>query len=253
MCKTGRIYTLFLLFSAILLMVGCNANPLGRFAEEKGYSLIYPLKSDPEPGDIYEETKSAGLARVIAYKDECAQGLEANSAEIGFGTYSVKEERGLEFLVGLSEDIGVPAKIEIEGAFKDEVSYDVSSDRLPVLKTSKHHLKEIFAEENLSESCQDDLREVNAVILSEVVGAKKFTFTFKGLKSGGIDIIFDVLAEANLKVTKKSEETLVVDYDPPMKLFYQRFTPEELIVVHIAEPPPPEPSIFTKGFFNIEN
>lgn len=60
------------------------------------------------------------------------------------------------------------------------------------------------------------------------MSVKKFTFKFNGLKKGGINVIFESFASAGLNVKKINEETIVLEYDKPMKLCYQRFTPLEL-------------------------
>ncbi len=230
-------FLLFIIFT--LLLGGCkifepsrsNGRPesLAKFFEKNGYNLIYPLDSVPEPGAIYEETDENGLGKPLAYKDTCAKDLKTRSGEISFGEYIASSEFGINFFIGLSTK-----KVEagLKGAFEKEVSYTVSSEPMPTLECDKVTLERaLWSEGTMKGDCRRVLLQDNAVVLSKVASVKKFTFKFNGLKRGGINIIIKSLTGAELNVEKINKETIVLKYDKPRKLCYQRFTPRELGIV----------------------
>lgn len=245
---------------------------LAKFFSDNNYNLIYPLDDKPVPGEIYEETKDKGLARALAYKETCAKDLNFVESKTGFGTRSAESEIGINFLLATSLEL-VP-KVHLEAAFKKEVSYTVTSDLLDTFSCDWVTLRSYFREKiplNAWVDCYDALLKDNAVVLSKVAATQKFVFKFRGLKSGGIDVIRQELRKAGLKVEKTDEETIVLEYDRPMKLCYQRWTPEELGIyargAGPAAPPPlteadkeienkiteiPQLNDFTKEFFGIK-
>ncbi len=231
---------LFLLF--IVTLVGCalfdreersltQPESLAKFFEDNGYNLIYPLDSTPEPGAIYEETEEKGLYRLRASKDSCAKDLEPKQGFITFGSRTATSEYAIEFLIGLSQQLA-PVKASLEGAFQKKASYTVISEPMPTLEEDWLTLRNIYTRAiDQSGDCLDALQLQNSVILSKVASVKKFTFQFKGLKSGGVGVILEKLLNANLTANKTGEDTIVIEYDTPMKLCYQRYTSAELRII----------------------
>lgn len=218
-------------------LTGCAGSPksLGKFFKDNNYNLIYPLDAKPAPGAIYKETKDKGLGQPLAYKETCAGELSTVPGNISFGTRSATSAVGINFLLGLSQSLA-PVKTDLEGAFKKEVSYTVTSDVLETSECDWVTLKGYVREKMPPGDCKEALKQDGAVVLSKVAATQKFTFKFKGLKSGGIGVILQSLMGANLKAEKKDEETIVLEFEKPMKLCYQRWTPEELGMGRTGEP-----------------
>lgn len=195
-----------------------RSDPLRKFFEDNYYNLVYPAEKKMEPGEIRPWDKKRGLSHdVVAFKDQCFQDLQPRPNEINFGRRTVAQSGGIEFLLGLNQAL-IPYEAELKGQFEKDVEMEIYTDVMPTQVVSKVDLENCISK--LLPGCMNKIGNEDNVIISQVVQSQNLTFKFKGVKKGGLDIIFAKLLKVGFKCSKKDEETIELITPTPMIIAY---------------------------------
>ena len=212
---------------------------LEEFLKEHNYRLVYPAVEKIEPGEIRRWDHKKGLWPVpVAYKEQCFSSLGPRENKVSFQTLQITQSGGIEFILGLNNQL-IPYEAELKGQFGEEVGAEIVGDIWDAQEVSELDLEACI--KGLAEPCKAKVREEGNVIVAQVLKPSKFTFKFKGLKTGGIDFILAKLLKVGFSAQKKNEETLEFSTPTPMVIahcsyIYKKEALSPLKSVKVSQP-----------------
>ena len=219
-----KISVLFLiLFASYVWTLPVKADSLGDYLKESYFVLIYPFREKLEVGTICKRTGTD--VDIIASKKDCVPGLVTESSKLKYPLKIISSSGALDFVAGLSKDI---VKTDLEAALKLAASKEIYMEDM-VLETemvpSRLQLVKHLADMTEG-SCYGYLSDNEVIFI--VAKTKGFTFTFKGAKSGGLDIILSAFAKAGIKGKKEGTEIIRLESESPWCIAYKAYNGKEL-------------------------